>query len=119
MRDDGGWAPVPTICCCVNPRYWAFDWLDAAKIDSETDLTRALASTSVIEELRSVAFLKKSECRAPVDAGRTTLLAARGIDLSGDLDCWHWECRLRQVNELLSRVWLYFGRVVVEDWLTR
>jgi hypothetical protein len=50
----------------------------------------------------------------PIDSSKgELLLGGRGIDLSGDLDCFSWSCRKKQVDTLLSHAWHYFDRVVV------
>ncbi|MCF6470452.1 hypothetical protein FAF44_18925 [Nonomuraea sp. MG754425] len=41
------------------------------------------------------------------------VLAGRGMDLSGELDCNAWECQKKQVDVLFSRTWHYFNKIVV------
>jgi hypothetical protein len=48
----------------------------------------------------------------------TELVAGRGIDLSGHLDCNASECRKRQVDNLLRHAWHYFDRILVADSLS-
>lgn len=49
------------------------------------------------------------------DAG---ILAGRGLDLSGELDCHHEDCLKRQVDRLFTKAWHYFDEIVVDDLYT-
>jgi hypothetical protein len=42
-----------------------------------------------------------------------TVVAGQAIDLSGQLDCLHWDCLKKQVDTLFSHVWHYFDGIVV------
>lgn len=101
----------------MERRYWVFDWLYASGARTEKDIVRAVNEPSILQELRTLARDNREHARSALPPG-VRVLAGRGLDLSGELDCWALDWRLRQVNRLLSRVWLYFDFVVVADWLT-
>ena len=101
----------------MERQYWVFDWLDAVGVSAEKDIVRAVDDAGVVKELRTAARANRDHARSTLPTG-VRVLAGRGLDLSGELDCWALDWRLRQVNRLLSRVWLYFDFVVVADWLT-
>jgi hypothetical protein len=101
----------------MEPRYWVFDWFDASGARTEKDIIKAVNEPSVLRELQRTARNNQDHARSALPPG-VRVLAGRGLDLSGELDCWALDWRLRQVNRLLSRVWLYFDFVVVADWLT-
>jgi hypothetical protein len=43
------------------------------------------------------------------------IIAGRGLDLTGKLECGTSTCRQRQVNELFRKAWHYFDWIVVDD----
>ena len=95
-----------------------FDWLDAMGVESQQSIERLIGDTGSLENLRTAARANETACRARTSSGGIRIVAGHAIDTSGNFDCWGWECRMHQVDELLSRVWLYFDQVVVSDWLT-
>jgi hypothetical protein len=98
----------------INPMFWLYEWLDDRGIASLGEAERRLKDPKEIVRLqeRAAAVPFTTE---PLDSsgGELQLLGGRGVDLSGDLDCFAWECRKAQVDKLLSRAWHYFDRVVV------
>jgi hypothetical protein len=101
----------------MERQYWVFDWFDVACIRTEQDISKAIGDKETLKELRQAARANLERAQGPLPSG-VRVLAGRGLDLSGELDCWAVDWRLRQVNRLLSRVWFYFDFVVVADWLT-
>lgn len=97
--------------------YWVFEWFDVAGVQTERDIIKAMSDDETMRELRRAARANEAHARAALPSG-VRILAGRGLDLSGELDCWALDLRLRQVERLLSRVWLYFDFVVVADWIT-
>jgi hypothetical protein len=101
----------------VSERYWLYDWLDEFHIQNVDTARLLLKNPAAVDELRS----RASAARLPLPEARFAgekILAGRGIDLSGRLDCDHPDCRRRQIETLFSRVWHYFDRIVVEDAVT-
>lgn len=91
---------------------WLYPWFDEYAVTS-VDRARRLIDDKPIRldlESRAMAALRN---RAPAESDGTALVAGRGLDLSGHLDCYGWECLRLQVDRLLVRVWHYFDKVVV------
>jgi hypothetical protein len=95
--------------------YWVYDWMDAHGISTKEHAQLVLMNPVAVQDLRDRAAVVQSlaEVEAP-----NSILAGRGIDLSGHLDCYTFDCRRRQLDNLFRRVWHYFDFVVVEDNLT-
>ena len=87
-------------------------------IETREDVTRVLLNPEAIEGLKALASANVEGSRAALPRGGVRIIASRAIDLSGELDCRAWECRMHQVDQLLGRLWLYFDQVVIADWLT-
>jgi len=94
--------------------FWFFDWLDAYSVTSLRDANRALQSGSTFEAIREFA-VKAVANSQPLMEPDFSLVAGRGLDLSGHLDCNASACRLRQVDTLFRHAWHYFDRIVVAD----
>jgi hypothetical protein len=93
--------------------YWLFQWIDACGIRSVDQARKHLRDTASKRAIVDLAAAQPYTTE-PLPPGTTpSLVAGRGLDLSGDLDCLHWECRRRQVDHLITRVALYFDRVVI------
>lgn len=94
--------------------FWLYEWMDEGGITSMKKAERLLSDPRQVARLqeRAAAVPFTTE---PLDssADELALVGGRGIDLSGDLDCFAWGCRKAQVDKLLSRAWHYFDRVVV------
>jgi hypothetical protein len=95
-------------------RYWVFDWLDRHRI-STVEAVRLLLSNSVaFDELKRAAATAVSQFGKTVPQGESVLVG-RGIDLSGQLDCFDPSWRKQQAQRLFNKVWHYFDKVVIED----
>ena len=107
----------------MTDKYWLSKWLDYHDLNSVEEVERSLWSPTVVNSLRQAAAkaCRRSERfeSTPTDSERFSLLAGKGIDLSGQLACSSDICRRRQVDELFGRVWHYFDRIVVDDNLAR
>lgn len=94
-------------------KLWLYDWIDTFEI---TDFSQA-------EKLIKNAGLRKDLQKRAADVPFTVdkislrdapnIVAGQAIDLSAELDCFHWDCLKQQVDNLFNRVWHYFDRVVV------
>jgi hypothetical protein len=101
----------------MTEKYWLYDWLDEFHIQTVDAAQLLLRNPVAVDELR----LRASNARVPLaktQFGGEQILAGRGIDLSGRLDCDHPDCRRRQIQTLFSHVWHYFDRIIVEDAVT-
>jgi hypothetical protein len=95
-------------------KYWLSKWLDYHDINSEEEAKKALLSPTVTNDLRRYATKSSGVLRAKADTN-FSVVAGRGIDLSGQLDCSSDTCRIRQVNQLFGHVWHYFDQIIVQD----
>jgi len=100
----------------MESRYWLYRWLDEFHVRNIDAARLLFANPIAVDELRTLAS-KSSEMKVQPSDGLDceTIVAGRGIDLSGRLDCHHPECRKRQIDHLFRRVWHYFDRIIVED----
>jgi len=94
--------------------FWAYRWMDAHGVKT---MKRARATLSDKVALNHLHELAAAQTRGPRD-DQVELVAGRGIDLSGHLDCNASECRKRQVDNLLRHAWHYFDRILVADGLS-
>ena len=92
---------------------WLYDWIDTLGI---TDWRQA---ETLIKEGGLRRDLQKRAADVPYTVEEIslgdipTIVAGQAVDLSGELDCLHWDCLKKQVDSLFSRIWHYFDRVVV------
>jgi hypothetical protein len=94
--------------------YWLFNWLDLHGINDLPAAEIALSTPALVEELHDVAGQAKN-IPTQSQPGETVILAGRGLDLTGKLDCPTSKCRQRQVDELFRKAWHYFDRIIVDD----
>lgn len=101
----------------MSARYWLYDWLDEKRVSSLARAARLLSDSREFDSLREFAHAAlTTRAEASTNSQRqVSLLAGRGVDLSGHLDCYASQCRKLQVDRLLKRVWHYFDKVVVAD----
>jgi hypothetical protein len=95
-------------------KYWVFDWLDRHRASSIGAVRLLLCNPVAMDDLRQGADTAIREYGKAV-APSESVLAGRGIDLSGQLDCFAPDWRKQQAQRLFSKVWHYFDRIVIED----
>src|SRR5882724_5504830 len=98
----------------MNNSYWMFDWLDAYAVKTTDQAAQALSIPSAADDLRQMA-LNAAQGSNRLAPDRASIVAGRGIDLSGHLDCNAYTCRQRQIDQLFRKAWYYFDRIVVAD----
>jgi hypothetical protein len=94
-------------------KFWLYEWLDVFDVRNINDAKKLLEETNgrlaLRERLAQVPFTTE-----PLPASnKVTVVAGRAIDLSGELDCFAWECLKKQVDTLFSHVWHYFDQIIV------
>jgi len=94
-------------------RFWVYEWLDTHGVDSVSKAKKVLARRSVVDKIPDFAESARSRKSSPRDD--FSIVAGRGLDFSGHLDCDASACRLRQVDDLFRHAWHYFDRIVVAD----
>ncbi|HXV06232.1 MAG TPA: hypothetical protein VFP23_10055 [Solirubrobacterales bacterium] len=94
--------------------FWLYKWLEDRDITSAGEAEYRLKEPKELAGLHDLAAAVPYTTE-PLDSttGEWDLLGGRGVDLSGELDCFAWECRKAQVDKLLSHAWHYFDRIVV------
>jgi hypothetical protein len=103
----------------MRSQYWLYKWLDYYHIQNINAARILLTNPVAVEELRMLASNSRTtQVKPELETNQETILAGRGIDLSGRLDCNHPDCRRKQIDQLFRRVWHYFDRIIVEDAVT-
>ena len=92
--------------------FWLHEWMDDRGVTSLAQAESRLSDPTEVHRLHERAASVRYSTEPVLDADGA-LLAGRGVDLSGDLDCMAWGCRRLQVDRLLRGAWHYFDRVVV------
>lgn len=101
---------------CNSPAtaYWMYQWIDEQGLERPADIFKVLRRPRAIDRL-----LELEDVREPVaykgDMQAKSVVAGRRVDLSGFLDCPHFECVLPQIDRLFGRTWHYFDVIVVDD----
>jgi hypothetical protein len=98
--------------------FWVFRWIEEERIRTIADARSRLAMSEGVVTFREYASrAEESSGDVPVNAD-AGILAGRGLDLSGELDCQHEDCLKRQVDRLFTKTWHYFDEIVVDDLYT-
>jgi hypothetical protein len=97
----------------TNNKLWLYEWLDIHEVHSLTDAKKLLRNLAPRKELRERVSQVGSDLEEIPISDAPTIVAGRAIDLSGELDCFHWDCVKKQVDKLFSHVWHYFDRIVI------
>jgi hypothetical protein len=94
--------------------FWLYRWLDEFELNSSTDVEKLLQpSAKAVKRLHEIAASQPWQPPEPYSRAGPAIVAGRGIDLSGDLDCCHRVCQTRQVDALFGRALHYFDEIVV------
>jgi hypothetical protein len=94
--------------------FWLYKWMDEYGVASQEDGRRLLKpGSSAVRRLADIAASVTWEPLAPYRSESSAILAGRGIDLSGDLDCCHLACQIDQVDALFRRTLHYFDRIII------
>ncbi|GGQ39109.1 hypothetical protein BKA00_003166 [Actinomadura coerulea] len=92
--------------------FWLYHWMDEQGVKKERDIARIIADDRTFEDLGSIAA-GMSYAIEPIKDEDNYVVAGTGIDLSGELGCYAWECIKRQIDDVFSRSWHYFDKIVV------
>jgi hypothetical protein len=95
--------------------YWVYRWIDKHGVTEPSDALKALRSKGALSDLIDSMPPPKGGTAQKAASASTSIVAGRGLDLSGQLDCTDAECRHRQVDDLFRHVWHYFDNIVVAD----
>lgn len=97
----------------MSESFWLYRWMDEFGIKSERRLDRALGKQRSLARLTEIANEDSNKPLIPHWGTGNAIVAGRGADLSGHMDCCHAVCQTRQVDELFGRVLHYFDEIVV------
>jgi hypothetical protein len=94
--------------------YWLYQWIDDQGIRKPDDLHKALRRPEAIDRLLELEDSAQSAIYDPRRRSKS-VVAGRRVDLSGFLDCSHFECIQPKIDTLFGRTWHYFDIIVVDD----
>lgn len=96
-----------------DKKFWLYDWIDTFEVKELNQAESLLKDAGLRKDLqkRAADVPFTTEEIQPSDA--PSIVAGQAIDLSGQLDCLHWDCLKKQVDKLFSHVWHYFDRIIV------
>jgi hypothetical protein len=97
----------------MSENFWLYDWIDTLEIKKAEEAESLLKNSGLRKELRKRASEVEFTTEPIPKSDAPTIVAGRAIDLSGDLDCYGWECMKQQIDKLFSNVWHYFDRIVI------
>jgi len=90
------------------------EWIDDLAIETVEDARRALGPNGAgILRLKELAACAMTQPMPQPNQGGFGVLAGRGLDLSGELDCLDPKCQQEQIGLLFARVLHYFDQVLV------
>ncbi len=94
--------------------YWMYRWIDEQGIRKAQDLYKVLRRPEAIDRL-----LEHESAHQPTTYDSQMLsqsvVAGRRVDLSGFLNCPHFDCVSPQIDILFGKTWHYFDIIVVDD----
>lgn len=96
-----------------DDRFWLYDWIDTFEVKDVNQAQSLLEDPGLRKDLRKRAAQVTFSTEEIPANDAPTIVAGRAIDLSGELDCFAWECMKKQVDRLFSHVWHYFDRIVI------
>lgn len=97
----------------MSDSFWLYRWIDEFGVKSERSLDRSLRKQRSLTRLAEIANEESDKPLIPHRSVGNAIVAGRGADLSGHMDCCHAVCQTRQVDELFGRVLHYFDEIVV------
>ncbi len=98
----------------TGSEFWLYEWVDEYEVGSREDAVALLQpGSAAVRRLHEIASGEGWAPAGPYSGGGPAILAGRGLDLSGSLDCCHYVCQKRQVDALFGRVLHYFEDILV------
>lgn len=97
----------------TSNQFWLFRWLDEHDVKTLSDAEKILSNKARLNNLSE--YARSRTDASPASVSGESIVAGRGLDFSGQLDCGHADCRKRQVDLLFRKAWHYFDRVIVAD----
>jgi hypothetical protein len=98
----------------MSDTFWLYQWMDEYGIATLEQAKSLLhPHKRAVRRLEEIAAAVPWRALSAHSGAGTAIVAGRGIDLSGDLDCCHQVCQRKQVDALFGRVLHYFDEIVV------
>jgi len=97
----------------AHDKFWLHDWIDTFEVKELSQAENLLKEAGLRKDLKKRASEVPFTIEEISSSDAPTIVAGRAIDLSGELDCFAWECMKKQVDKLFNHVWHYFDRIVV------
>src|SRR5262249_15114045 len=94
--------------------YWFAEWLQRNRVRNEASLRKVFARPRGIESLLEAAPPPTVRIRTK-QLQFVELTGGKGIDLTGELGCRHFDCIKREADELFRHAWHYFDRILLPD----
>ncbi|MEZ7131383.1 hypothetical protein ACBR40_39135 [Nonomuraea sp. AD125B] len=97
-----------------SQEHWLYSFIDEYSIKSSDDFHRAMHFPGPIKRLEELAQAAATDrlCMPTMPEG--AILAGRGIDMSGEVGCFGYECVRHDVDLSYARILTYFDYVVAE-----
>lgn len=94
--------------------YYLYRWIDEQGIRKPDDLRKALRSADAIDRLLELQDSVRPAIYDPQMLNQA-VIAGRRVDLSGFLDCPHFDCVQPKIDILFGKTWHYFDTIVIDD----
>lgn len=76
----------------MTEKFWLYDWIDNCGIRDFTHAERPLKDDVALADLRERAAAVPYTTESLPSNDQNTVVAGCGLDLSGLLSCFHWDC---------------------------
>jgi hypothetical protein len=92
-----------------------YDWIDEFELDSGRDISKSIESPTVLARLYELAEqnTKDQELLRGDSWTDLTVVAGQGFNLAGQTTCGAYSCLKSEIDDLISKAWHYFDKVVV------
>jgi hypothetical protein len=73
-------------------KFWLYDWIDTFEIAEFGQAETLIKDAGLLRDLQKRAAEVPATIEEIEPSDAYTIVAGQAIDLSGDLDCLHWDC---------------------------
>jgi hypothetical protein len=99
----------------ITRKYWLYRWIDEFQVHSHEDVSRRLQEKAAAARFMELISEEAGNFDDLDPLGESdAVLAGRRIDLSGVVQCSHYNCLRKVIDDVFARMWHYFDKVVVE-----
>jgi hypothetical protein len=97
----------------VSGDCWLYNWIDEFGITTREEVKRAIKSPQAISRLFGIAVDAVAPYEPREFSGHAALVAGQGFNLSGEATCSSFRCVRQEIDQIMSKAWHYFDRIVV------